>query len=150
MYYAMIILLMAVLPIASIVIERLIDNADLVLLLGKWFVFWGCGARLLIAGFRQITNPAFTADTIFGIADKNAGKIITELGFANVSIGVVSLASIFRPDWVLPAAIVAGLYYGLAGIKHVFNAGRNRIENWATASDLGIFAVLAIYVALTV
>ena len=149
MYYAMIILLMGVLPVASIIIERIVDNADWVILLGKWFVFWGCGARLLLAGARQIANPAFTADTIFGVADKGASKIVTELGFANVAIGVLSVASIFRPDWVLPAAIVAGLYYGLAGIKHVFNAGRNRIENWATASDLGIFVVLAIYVALT-
>ena len=149
MYYAMIILLMAVFPIASVLIERLVDNADLVMLAGKWFVFWACGVRLLLAGARQIGNPTFTADTIFGIADKDAGKIVIELGFANVAIGVLSVASIFRPDWVLPAAIVAGLYYGFAGIKHVFNAGRNRIENWATASDLGIFAVLAIYVALT-
>lgn len=149
MYYAMIVLLMGALPIASIVIERLIDNADLVLLVGKWFVFWACGIRLLIAGARQVANPAFTADTIFGIADKNAGKIVTELGFANLAIGLVSTASIVRPDWVLPAANVAGLYYGLAGLKHVFSAGRNSIENWATASDLGIFAVLALYVALT-
>ncbi len=149
MYYAMIVLLMGVLPIASIVVERLIDNADLAVLLGKWFVFWACGVRLLLAGVRQIANPTFTADTIFGIADKDAGKIVSELGFANVAIGVLSVASIARPDWVLPAAIVAGLYYGLAGVKHVFNASRNRIENWATASDLGIFVVLAIYVALT-
>ena len=149
MYNAMIILLMGVLPIGSIVIERIIDNADLVILVGKWFVFWACGIRLLLAGIRQIINPEFTARTIFEIADKGAAKVVIELGFANVAMGLVSVASILRPDWVLPAAIITGLYYGLAGIKHIFNAGRNRIETWATVSDLGIFAVLAIYVALT-
>jgi hypothetical protein len=147
MYYAMIILLMGVLPIVSIAIERLIDNADLVMLVGKWFVFWACGVRLLIAGIRQIINPEFTARTIFNIADKGAAKIVVELGFANAAMGLVSVASILRPDWVLPVAIVTGLYYGLAGIKHIFNAGRNRTETWATVSDLGIFALLAIYLA---
>jgi hypothetical protein len=149
MYYAMIILLMGVLPVASIVIEHLISNADLIALVGKWFVFWACGLRLLIAGIRQTINPEFTVRTILDIADKGAAKVVVELGFANTAMGIVSIASLLRPDWVLPAAIVTGLYYGLAGIKHVVNVGRNRIETWATVSDLGIFAVLAIYVALT-
>lgn len=149
MYYAMIILLMGVLPVASIIIERLLDHADLVMLIGKWFVFWACGVRLLIAGIRQMLNPEFTARTIFDIPDKGAARVVIELGFANAAMGLVSVASILRPDWVLPAAIVGGLYYGLAGIKHVFNAGRNRIETWATVSDLGIFVALAIYVAFT-
>lgn len=149
MYYAMIILLMAALPIASIVIERLVDNADLVILVGKWFVFWACGIRLLLAGVRQILNPAFTAKTIFDITTPGAEKIVTELGFANTAMGLISVASILRPDWVLPAAIVTGLYYGLAGGLHIFSANRNRTENWALGSDLGIFVVLAIYVALT-
>ena len=149
MYYAMIILLMGVLPVASIVIEHLISNADLIALVGKWFVFWACGLRLLIAGIRQAINPEFTVRTILDIADKGAAKVVVELGFANTAMGIVSIASLLRPDWVLPAAIVTGLYYGLAGIKHVVNVGRNRIETWATVSDLGIFAVLATYVALT-
>lgn len=149
MYYLMIILLMAVLPIASIIIEHLVDSADMLLLAGKWFVFWAGGVRLTMAGVRQIANPAFTATTIFDIEDAGAQKIVIELGFANLAMGLVSLASLLRADWVLPAAIVTGLYYGLAGVKHVFNANRNRIENWATVSDLLIFVVLAAYAVLT-
>jgi len=64
-------------------------------------------------------------------------------------MGLVSVASIVRPDWVLPAAIVTGLYYGLAGIRHIANTGRNRIETWATVSDLWIFVVLAAYAVTT-
>jgi len=149
MYYLMIILLMAVLPIASIIIEHLVDSADTLLLAGKWFVFWAGGVRLTMAGVRQIANPAFTAKTIFDIEDAGAQKIVIELGFANLAMGLVSLASLLRADWVLPATIVTGLYYGLAGVKHVFNANRNRIENWATVSDLLIFVVLAAYAVLT-
>jgi len=149
MYYLMIILLMAVLPIASIVVEHLVDGVDTVLLIGKWFVFWASGVRLTLAGARQIANPAFTAKTIFDIEDNGAQKVVVELGFANLAMGLLSLASIVRPDWVLPAAIVTGLYYGLAGVKHVFNANRNRIENWATVSDLLIFVVLAVYAVLS-
>ncbi len=149
MYYLMIVGLMGVLPVASVLIEHFVNHADLVLLTGKWFVFWAGGIRLLLAGVRQIANPAFTAKTIFEIADPAAGKVVTELGFANVAMGLVGTASILRPDWVLPVAVVTGLYYGLAGIKHIFNANRNRIETWATASDLWTFAVLAAYAALT-
>jgi hypothetical protein len=148
-YYATIILLMAVLPLASIVIEHaLVPASDLVVLAGRWFVFWAGGVRLTLAGIRQIAQPSYTARTIFEIEDPASEKIVTELGFANLALGLVGLASIMRTDWVLPAAIIAGLYYGLAGLKHIFNGGRNRIETWATVSDLLIFLVFAAY-ALT-
>jgi hypothetical protein len=150
MYYATIILLMAVLPIISIAVEHVVaPTADLVLIAGHWFVFWAAGVRLTLAGGRQIINPAFTAKTIFEIADPAVNKVVTELGFANLSLGLVSLASILRPDWVLPAALIAGLYYGLAGAKHVVNGQRNRVETWAMVSDLVIFLVFAAYAIAT-
>ncbi len=149
MYYAMIVLLMGVLPIASIVIEHAIDNADWLLLVGRWFVFWASGVRLLLAGVRQMLNPAFTARDIFKIETSGAEKIVTELGFGNTAMGLLSVASILRPDFVLPAAIITGLYYGLAGGLHVFGHDRNRTENWAMLSDLWAFVVLAAYVVLT-
>jgi hypothetical protein len=149
MYFASIVLLMAVLPLASILLEHLlVSGSDTVVLIGRWFVFWAGGARLAIAGLRQIGQPSYTARTIFEIADPAAGKVVVELGFANLALGVVSLCSIVRADWVLPAAVVAGLYYGLAGIRHVMNAGRNRIETWATVSDLLVALVFASYVVL--
>jgi len=146
MYYATIILFMAVLPLASILIEHfLAPGADLLILAGRWFVFWAAGIRLFLAGVRQVANPAFTAKTIFEIEDPGARKIVIELGFANLSLGLLSIASIVRPDWVLPAAIMAGLYYGLAGGRHLLHSHRNRIENWATASDVLICLVFLAY-----
>ncbi len=142
----MIILLMGVLPVASIVIEHAIANADWLFLIGRWFVFWASGLRLLIAGVRQMANPAFTARDIFEIETPGTEKIVIELGFANTAMGVLSIASIIRPDFVLPAAIVTGLYYGLAGGLHLRSPHRNARENWAMASDLWVFVVLAAYV----
>ena len=152
MYLAVVLLLMGVFPIASVLIEAFASHSDASLwfLVGKWFVFWGVGMRLLLAGVRQMVNPAFTADTIFGIKDKAAEVIVRELGFGNFAIGVLGAVSLLNRDWVVPAAIAGGLFYGLAGALHTRNGGRNTNENIAMISDLFIFVVLALYLAATV
>jgi hypothetical protein len=147
MYLLMVLGLMLVLPIASVVIEAVAAGpSDLFWLIGKWFVFWAAGIRLLLAGVRQIAQPAFTAKTIFESTDPATQKVVQELGFANTAIGIVSVLSLIRPGFVLPAAIAAAIFYGLAGLKHIGNPGKNRLETVATLSDLWIFAVLAIFV----
>jgi hypothetical protein len=74
MYLAVVVLLMGVLPAVSIVAEAALSHggADLTLLIGKWFVFWSVGVRLILAGLRQIADPSFTAESIFGVRDKGA------------------------------------------------------------------------------
>jgi hypothetical protein len=53
MYVAIVAIFMLILPVASIAGEVLSGSAPLSLLLvGKWFVVWSVGARLLVAGFR--------------------------------------------------------------------------------------------------
>jgi hypothetical protein len=149
MYLPAIVLLMGVLPILSILAERFVfhGSGDLVFLVGRWFVFRAVGVRLAIAGIRQMTGPAFTAETIFRIHDQAALKIVQELGFGTFSIGLLGVLSVFETGWIVPAAITGGLFYGLAGIKHVLNGERNAYETIATISDLFIFAVLAAYLA---
>jgi hypothetical protein len=146
-YLAVIALTMFVLPIVSIVIDYAAGGGgqDLVTLTGKWFVFWAVGVRLLTAGLRQTLDPAFTARAIFDIEDKAAEKIVRELGFGNLAIGVLGVISSFDPAWVLPAAITGALFFGLAGAKHVLNRPRTRLENIAMVSDLFVFAVLLLY-----
>jgi len=46
---------------------------------------------------------------------------------------------------VVPAAIVGGLYYGLAGLGHLFRPNRNFKERTALVSDLAIFVLLAVF-----
>src|ERR1700691_4224281 len=122
MYFIFVVLLMFVLPVASIATEVLWfrDGAGLMFLIGKWFVFWTVGVRLLLAGIRQVVQPRFTAESIFDVKDPAANAMVREIGFGNLAMGTVGLASLAQPAWLVPAAIVGGLYYGLAGAGHVF------------------------------
>jgi hypothetical protein len=147
MYLGMIILLMAVLPVASIAVEAAMHGGALLALAGKWFVFWAVGIRLLLAGARQSLSPSFTAEKIFALRDPAALIVVQELGFANLSIGLLGTLSILNGAWVVPAAMAGGLFYGLAGMKHATKGDRNRLEDIAMISDLFIFLVLALFLA---
>ena len=150
MYLLMIIALTAVLPIVSIAIDLAYPGGSRpIFLVGEWFVFWAVGVRLILAGVKQVTDPAFTARTIFDLKEPAALVVVQELGFANFSIGALGVLTQVNQQWVVPAAIVGGLFYGLAGIKHVRRHDRNRIENIAMISDLFVFAVLAAFLAAT-
>jgi hypothetical protein len=147
MYILTIVLLMFVFPILSILTELFIfhSSAGIILLIGKWFVFWAIGIRLFTAGLRQAIRPQFTAEEIFGIRESQQFIIVQELGFANISMGALGISTILNCNWVLPAAIVGCLFIGLAGVRHVFNKERNLLENGAMVSNLIIFVVLLIY-----
>jgi hypothetical protein len=133
MYLAVVILLMGAAPVASILIDALSFHgaADPFFLIGKWFAFWAVGVRLILAGLRQVVNPNFTAETIFGVKEKGA-------------------LSIVRNAWIAPAALAGGLFYGLAGVKHLVRRERNATETIAMASDLFAAIVLAAYLLATV
>lgn len=152
MYLAALILMMFVLPAASVVVEALRASGapDLVWLIGKWFTFWAVGVRLFSAGITQSFGPQFTARSIFDVKDPGALAIVREVGFGNLAIGALGLASLIRPGWIVPTAITGGLYFGLAGLGHLYRANRNFKEQVALVSDFAIFLVLAIFVATQV
>lgn len=142
MYLAAILVLMLIAPLASVLVEALMAGGPVVGLVLKWFVFWGVGARLGLAGVKQVAQPAFTAQTIFEISDPRAQVIVQELGFANLAFGLLGLLSLAFPAFLLPAAVGGGLFYLLAGLKHALRRGKNRTETIAMVSDLAIVAVL--------
>jgi hypothetical protein len=147
-YLVSILLFMVLLPIFCIVVEWRAQDATLSwLLLGKWFVFWPIGIRLFIAGLRQATKPAFTAREIFHLNSDDSFPIIKELGFANMSLGGIAILSLFVPSWRVPAAAAGGLYFGLAGLLHLFKKRDSRNETIAMISDLYIFLLMALYLA---
>jgi hypothetical protein len=150
MYFVVIALFMLILPVACIAAEYgwLHTSADLVALTGKWFAFWGVGMRLGLAGLRQAFNPAFTAKDIFEIEDERVHPIVRELGFANLSLGLLGLLALI-PGWAMPAAIAGGLFFALAGWKHVSAPQRNLTRMVAMVSDIFIALVLAGYVVAT-
>lgn len=149
MYYAVVLLLMFVLPIGSVVAEHAQTGLSLVPLIGKWFVVWAVGVRLVLAGVRQYFQPRFTAQEIFGLSGDDALPLVRELGIANFATGTVGLLSLHWPGFAVPVAISAGLFYVIAGVRHAGQGHRNAKENLAMASDLFVGTVLGAYAALT-
>jgi hypothetical protein len=147
-YIAIVALTMFLAPTASAVLEHLWNPSQpIVFLVGRWFVFWGVGVRLGLAGLRQFFQPGFTAKEIFHMQSDEALPLVRELGVANLATGVVGLLSLAMSTFTLPIAISAGIFYGVAGIRHVTERGRSLNETVAMASDLFLFMVLAIFVA---
>ena len=150
LYLVSILLLTLILPIAFILFQWLISKVPFGwLLIGKWYVFWAVGIRLFIAGVRQVTKPAFTAKEIFHIEDEASYVVIKELGFGNISLGLIGILSIIKAGWCTPAAVAGGLFYGFAGIQHILNKPVSKNEKIAMISDLYIFLILALYAVFT-
>jgi len=148
MYVAIVFLLMLVLPAASVLADyaQLPEPAKLMPLIGKWFVFWSVGIRLGTAGLRQFFQPRFTSAEILGIKGDEAVPLVQELGIANFALGVVAVCSLANPSFVLPSAIAAAIFYGVAGSLHVTRKQKNRNETVAMVSDLFVFLVLAAFI----
>ena len=149
MYFATVALLTFLLPLVSIVLDHATSAAAAPWfpLIGKWFVFWSAGIRLLLAGQRQFFQPEFTAEEIFDLKNGEALPIVRELGVANFGTGVVGTVSLARPGFVLPIAISAAIFYGVAGLRHAVAAKRTLNETIAMVSDLFVCLALALYLA---
>ncbi|WP_201834612.1 DUF6790 family protein [Microvirga zambiensis] len=145
MYLVIVLGLTVVLPVASILFETLVWGAALGLpLIGKWFVFWAIGIRLFLAGIRQVLQPSFTAATIFRIKDPEAENLVSEIGFGNLSMGLIGIVSLAAPDWLVPSGVAGGLYLGLAGLKHIASKDRTREETIAMVTDLFVALIVGI------
>jgi hypothetical protein len=144
MYVAVVIGLMLIFPIASIVLDFFMHGHGAldVAIVGKWFVFWAVGVRLLLAGLRQIVQPRYTAETILGVKSPDAMLIVRELGFANTAIGSAGIGTLIFASWTLPLALIGAIFYGLAGINHMTHKPRNKLQNTAMISDLFAAAIL--------
>jgi len=147
MYLAAVLGLTIVFPVVSIVLEATLFGTTLgPVLVGKWFVFWALGVRLLAAGIRQVLQPSFTAVTIFEIPDPRAGKLVAEIGFGHISLGLVAALSLMLPNWLVPAGLAGGLYLGLAGLGPIVSSNRGREETDAMATDLFVAMVVGLSV----
>ena len=152
MFAVMVVLIMFVFPAASILIELSVFKTSIGFfpLIGKWFVFWGIGVRLFSAGLRQALQPRFTAIEIFGITDTKPLVVVRELGFGNLSIGLLGLCTLLNGTWIIPSAVCGCLFYGLATSQHLIRVGKSPKEITATASGLFMFLILLVYIAGTI
>ncbi|MGO9833703.1 MAG: hypothetical protein ACLP1X_05760 [Polyangiaceae bacterium] len=90
-YLATVVALMGVLPVVSILVDWLLaGSVGLWDPAFRWFVFWGVGVRLLLAGVRQVVQPSFTAREILHLAGPDAEVVVHELGFANFCLGLAA------------------------------------------------------------
>jgi hypothetical protein len=146
-YIMIVVLTILILPIGSILLAGgASPGMPLIDLIGLWFVVWGVGARLGIAGIRQILKPEFTAREIFKLTGDGALVIVREIGFANLAIGIVGLLAWHFPTFVLPTAIYATIFYAAAGAMHASESERGLNENIAMGSDLFMALVLGGFV----
>lgn len=143
MYAPVITLLMLIGPLLCIVLDlQQGGSSALAQVVVKWFAFWAVGLRLLLAGIKQNLNPAFTAETILGSSTPGSTTLVREVGFGNLALGSIGLLSLWLSSWQLPAALGGGVFFALAGINHLLQRHRNRLENLAMVSDLFAAAVL--------
>jgi|JI10StandDraft_1071094.scaffolds.fasta_scaffold1016312_1 hypothetical protein len=115
--------------------------------LGRWFLFWGVGTRLALAGIVQLVKPDFTTQSLLGGAPHAAADQVTrELAFANLAMGLGGIVGSFVGG-ALAAALTGGFYLGAAGVRHLGKRGMNVKETVATWTDLLVCAAMIAYAA---
>jgi hypothetical protein len=149
MYVVLVLLQTLILPLVSSTIHLAVAGGNPLIVAGMWWAFWGVGTRLTVAGISQLVNPARTAKGILGIDDAGAEQVVHELGYANLSMGLIALIAPFVPGWGILGAVGGAIYLGLAGFRHVTKRGKNLDENIATWTDLLVFVVVGLGVAGT-
>lgn len=146
-YLIIVFLLMFILPAISIAWEIFFEGASFGWpLICKWIVFWCVGIRLFTAGIKQASNPEYTASNIFKFKAKESLVVIRELGFANIALGVMGILSVINTNWRSIAAITGGIFFGLAGVQHLFKKPDSRNELIAMISDLYVFVIALLYI----
>jgi hypothetical protein len=150
-YFILVIAQTIGLPIISGAIQLAVAGGDPVLVFGMWWVFWGVGTRLLVAGIVQLSGKGPTS-AILGAAAPSVQEtqLARELGMANLSIGLAGLLALV-PGWVVPAGFAGGVYLLIAGVMHLPKKGKNPQETLATWTDLlvgVVVIVLAVYVLI--
>lgn len=148
-YFIVVVAQTFALPIASGIIEFATAGGDPVLVFGKWWVFWGVGTRLLLAGLVQVFGSGFTGKLLGSeTATVQETQLTRELGTANIAMGLAGLLALV-PGWALPAGLAGGVFLLIAGLMHLPKRGKNAQETLATWTDLlvgGIVVALAVVV----
>ncbi|OJX68399.1 MAG: hypothetical protein BGO95_10385 [Micrococcales bacterium 73-13] len=150
-YFILVIAQTVVLPVVSATVELVAAGGDPVLAFGRWWVFWGVGTRLLVAGIAQVSGRGPTA-AILGSTDASVQEqqLARELGTANIGMGLAGLLALV-PGWALPAGLAGGVFLLIAGLLHLGKRGRTAQESLATWTDLLVglvVVVLAVRVGL--
>ena len=143
-YFMVVIAQTIVLPIVCGVSELATVGGEPVLVFGKWWVFWGVGSRLLVAGLAQVSGKGPTAAILGSAAPSSQETQLThELGTANLGMGLAGLLALV-PGWALPAGLAGGVFLLIAGILHLPKRNKNAHESLATWTDLVVGIVVLV------
>jgi hypothetical protein len=141
--------LLIILPVLSVLAEFYFEHVSFGwALAGRWFIFWAMGIRLFTAGISQSSNPSFTA-RMLNLKSEESFIVIRELGFANMSLGVMGIISVINDHWRSLAAICGCLFFGLAAIQHFVKKPESKNEFTAMLGDCLICLFLALYLLST-
>lgn len=141
-YFILVIAQTIVLPIVSGSIELATSGGDPVLVFGAWWIFWGVGTRLLVAGLAQVSGKGPTAEILGSTSASQQEKQLTrELGTANLAMGLAGLLALVH-GWALPAGAAGGVFLLIAGVLHVAKKGKGPQEALATWTDLLVGVVV--------
>lgn len=95
--------------------ERTINRLMEVLLL--WFLGFGIGVGSIFSGLAQVLSPEMVAQSV-GWPNT---PFLREVGFANISYGILGLISIkYRSFWT-PTIIAYAVFMWGAAIGHIYN-----------------------------
>lgn len=146
-YIIGVILQTVVLPIASGSIELASAGGDPIEAYGRWWVFWGVGTRLLVAGVVQLASPGTTA-RILGTERPGQSELqlARELSTANLGMGLAGLLAL-NPEWAASAGLAGGVFLLVAGLMHVAKKNKNPQETLATWTDLLVGLVALAFAA---
>lgn len=148
-YPCYIVSLVLIMPLIFLITDACIFQKILnISLIGKWFIFWAIGVRLLTAGISQIFYPKFTIRSILKIDKISNSTAVIELGLANLSMGLTGILSLFIPSWRTAVALSGGLFMGLCGILHITKKTRTLNTNVAMLSDIIIACIMLLYLLL--
>ncbi|HEX4444488.1 MAG TPA: hypothetical protein VHZ81_13030 [Galbitalea sp.] len=151
-YFILVIAQTVVLPVISGILQLVLFGGEPVIVFGTWWVFWGVGTRLLVAGVAQLSGKAPTSAILGATAPSvQETQLTRELGFANLCLGLAGLLALI-PGWALPTGFAGGIYLLIAGILHLPKKGKNAQESLATWTDLivGVVVVIvAVYLLIT-
>ncbi len=145
-YFIGVILQTVVLPIICGSVELGMGGGNPIEVYGRWWVFWGVGTRLLVAGTVQLLRPETTARILGSAEETGAGlQLARELSTANIGMGLTGLLALV-PAWAAPAGAAGGTFMLAAGLMHVAKKDKNPQETLATWTDLLVGVVSIVFV----
>lgn len=148
LYEISVVLFFLILPLFAVLIDLLIAKTPFsFFLLLKWSDFSIVGLRLISAGIKQVLTPEFTLKSIFEIEDQRATRLVTEIGFSNISIGTIGILSLFFSTFRLPISICGALYFLLCFLMHLKD--KKKGELFSMLTDFYAFIILTLLIVLT-